>query len=146
MENGSTSKIDFKDTFIAAYHYLRIFNSWVEAYEYKPNSSGEVENPVLTGVPFNDAYRYMDWLVTVPLLLIEIVFVMKLSDEETKKKAITLGWASGLMICIGYPGELVTEGDLGVHCHQRRVRSFSEVLDPARTVLDSRQLVDLPSC
>merc|ERR1711939_464588 len=33
-------------TFIAAYHYLRIFNSWVEAYEYKPNSSGEVENPV----------------------------------------------------------------------------------------------------
>merc|ERR1712023_374211 len=77
-------------TFIAAYHYLRIFNSWVEAYEYKPNTSGEVEDPVLTGVPFNDAYRYMDWLLTVPLLLIEIVFVMKLSDEETKKKATTL--------------------------------------------------------
>merc|ERR1719440_2603811 len=38
-------------TFIAAYHYLRIFNSWVESYEYKPNNSGEVENPVLTGVP-----------------------------------------------------------------------------------------------
>ena len=92
-------------TFIAAYHYLRIFNSCVEAYEYKPNSSGEVENPVLTGVPFNDAYRYMDWLLTVPLLLIEIVFVMKLSDEETKKKATTLGVASGLMICNGYSGE-----------------------------------------
>ena len=28
-------------TFIAAYHYLRIFNSWVESYEYKPNSSGK---------------------------------------------------------------------------------------------------------
>merc|ERR1711877_33103 len=28
-------------TFIAAYHYLRIFNSWVEAYEYKENDSGE---------------------------------------------------------------------------------------------------------
>merc|ERR1711908_133504 len=101
-------------TFIAAYHYLRIFNSWVESYEYKPNSSGEVENPVLTGVPFNDAYRYMDWLLTVPLLLIEIVFVMKLSDEETKKKATTLGIASGLMICNGYPGELIVEGDLSV--------------------------------
>merc|ERR1712146_99408 len=73
-----------------------------------------VEDPVLSGVPFNDAYRYMDWLLTVPLLLIEIVFVMKLSDEETKKKAINLGVASGLMICIGYPGELVVEGDLGV--------------------------------
>jgi bacteriorhodopsin len=101
-------------TFIAAYHYLRIFNSWVDAYEYKPNTSGEVENPVLTGVPFNDAYRYMDWLLTVPLLLIEIVFVMKLSDEETKKKATTLGIASGLMICNGYPGELIVEGNLSV--------------------------------
>merc|ERR1712046_562332 len=32
----------------------------------------------------------------------------------TKKKAINLGVASGLMIRIGYPGELITEGDLGV--------------------------------
>jgi len=101
-------------TFIAAYHYLRIFNSWVESYEYKPNTSGTVEDPVLTGVPFNDAYRYMDWLLTVPLLLIEIVFVMKLSDAETKKKACTLGVASGLMITNGYPGELIVEGDLSV--------------------------------
>merc|ERR1712070_1291672 len=93
-------------TFIAAYHYLRIFNSWVEAYEYKPNASGNVEDPVLSGVPFNDAYRYMDWLLTVPMLLIEITFVMKLSDEETKKKSINLGVASGLMICNGYPGDL----------------------------------------
>jgi len=100
-------------TFIAAYHYMRIFNSWVEAYEYQPNASGNMENPVLTGVPFNDAYRYMDWLLTVPMLLIEIVFVMKLSDEETKNKSIALGVASGLMICIGYPGELVVEGNLG---------------------------------
>merc|ERR1719281_1830291 len=94
-------------TFIAAYHYLRIFNSWVEAYAYKPNSSGEVEDPVLTGVPFNDAYRYMDWLLTVPLLLIEIVFVMKLPDDQIRNKSIALGVSSGLMICIGYPGELV---------------------------------------
>merc|ERR1719298_290740 len=96
-------------TFIAAYHYLRIFNSWVEAYAYKPNSSGEVEDPVLTGVPFNDAYRYMDWLLTVPLLLIEIVFVMKLSPEETATKATHLGVASALMIIFGYPGELVLD-------------------------------------
>merc|ERR1711975_125520 len=101
-------------TFIAAYHYLRIFNSWVEAYEYKPNASGNVENPVLTGVPFNDAYRYMDWLLTVPLLLIEIVFVMKLSEDQIRNKSIALGVSSGLMICIGYPGELVVNGNLGV--------------------------------
>ena len=60
-------------TFIAAYHYLRIFNSWVDAYAYSPGSvSGgamELGARKLTGVPFNDAYRYMDWLLTVPLLL-----------------------------------------------------------------------------
>merc|ERR1712166_969227 len=95
-------------TFIAAYHYMRIFNSWVEAYSYTTESAG----PVLTGVPFNDAYRYMDWLLTVPLLLMEILFVMKLSDAVMSSKSWTLGVASALMIVSGYYGELVVTGDL----------------------------------
>jgi bacteriorhodopsin len=99
-------------TFIAAYHYIRIFNSWTEAYTYPASPDGKVLDPTITGIPFNDAYRYMDWLLTVPLLLIEIVFVMKLSPEETASKARTLGIASGLMIILGYPGELIIEGDL----------------------------------
>ena len=99
-------------TFIAAYHYIRIFNSWVEAYQYPPaNADGMIGDPELTGVPFNDAYRYMDWLLTVPLLLIEIVFVMDLSPEETVNKATSLGVASGLMIVLGYPGELILKED-----------------------------------
>merc|ERR1711956_191796 len=92
-------------TFIASYHYLRIFNSWTESYEWK--DGGLIE----TGKPFNDAYRYMDWLLTVPLLLIEIILVMKLSAEETTSKAITLGASSALMIIIGYPGELFRDED-----------------------------------
>jgi len=95
-------------TFIAAYHYIRIFNSWVGAYHYKPG--GEV--PILTGVPFNDAYRYMDWLLTVPLLLIEILLVMKISDEEYGAKAWKLGSFAALMIISGYYGELVVTGNL----------------------------------
>ena len=55
-------------------HYVRIFNSWVDAYDYSTDS------PKLTGVPFNDAYRYMDWLLTVPLPLFEILLVMKLGE------------------------------------------------------------------
>ena len=97
-------------TFIAAYHYIRIFNSWVEAYEF----GAEGGDPALTGKPFNDAYRYMDWLLTVPLLLIEIVFCCNLSPEETSKKAWSLGVASGVMIILGYPGELIIEGNMGV--------------------------------
>merc|ERR1711871_1007982 len=93
----------------ASYHYIRIFNSWVEAYKYPAAFNNTIQDPVLTGVPFNDVYRYMDWLLTVPLLLVEIVFVMKLSPEETATKATHLGVASALMIIFGYPGELVLD-------------------------------------
>jgi len=103
-------------TFIAAYHYIRIFNSWVDAYHY---TAGDVRNgalhmqaPSLTGIPFNDAYRYMDWLLTVPLLLIEILLVMKLDEATFGSKAWVLGVGSALMIVSGYYGELVVTGDL----------------------------------
>merc|ERR1719152_555754 len=103
-------------TFIAAYHYMRIFNSWVEAYEYGTGVSAdgamEMKAPTLTGVPFNDAYRYMDWLLTVPLPLIEILLVMKLPEDVYSTKAWTLGVGSALMIISGYYGELVVHGDL----------------------------------
>merc|ERR1712028_261667 len=93
-------------TFIAAYHYMRIFNSWVEAYAWQEDGTVKA-----THSPFNDAYRYMDWLLTVPLLLIEIILVMKLPADESKSKATSLGVASALMIILGYPGELVTNAD-----------------------------------
>merc|ERR1711976_786695 len=95
-------------TFIAAYHYFRIFNSWTEAYVYTTDS----KDPQLTGVPFNDAYRYMDWLLTVPMLLMEIVLVMNLPVTEAEEKCRTLGLSSAVMIILGYPGELIVEGNL----------------------------------
>jgi len=72
----------------------------------------EMGAPTLTGIPFNDAYRYMDWLLTVPLLLIEILLVMKLDEATFSSKAWNLGVGSALMIASGYYGELVVSGDL----------------------------------
>jgi len=105
-------------TMIAMYHYFRIFNSFVEAYTPCEITDGVI-NPYKcdadtygwqpTGHPFNDAYRYVDWLLTVPLLLIEIVLVMKLSDAETFSRCLTLGISSALMIANGYPGEVSAE-------------------------------------
>jgi len=93
-------------TFIATYHYFRIFNSWNDAFDvtFDPKENGyKVE---LTGLPFNDAYRYVDWLLTVPLLLIELILVMGLPEAETQEKAWSLGVASAMMVAIGYPGEI----------------------------------------
>jgi len=97
-------------TFIASYHYIRIFNSWTESYKYTVDHV----DPKLTGVPFNDAYRYMDWLLTVPLLLIEIILVMKLSEKESTSLCQSLGLSSAMMIILGYPGELIVQGNLGL--------------------------------
>merc|ERR1712039_936531 len=71
-------------TFIAFYHYYRIFNSFDAAFTpcevvegvVNPNKCSPELGYSPTGHAFNDAYRYMDWLLTVPLLLIEIVLVM----------------------------------------------------------------------
>merc|ERR1711998_41461 len=52
----------------------------------------------------------MDWLLTVPLLLMELVLVMDMSKEEKQRNSAILGTVSGLMILFGYPGELITEG------------------------------------
>lgn len=88
---------------IAAYHYFRIFESWEGAYTI---ADGVVAT---SGYAFNDAYRYVDWLLTVPLLLIELILVMRLSAEETVSKSVKLGSAAALMIILGYPGEIATD-------------------------------------
>ena len=87
-------------TFIAAYHYLRISQSWSEAYTIV---DGVV---VATDVAFNDAYRYVDWLLTVPLLLVELILVMNLARAATVSKSVRLGGLAVLMIILGYPGEI----------------------------------------
>ncbi len=87
-------------TAIAAYHYFRIFNSWEGAYTLRDGAL------TATGFAFNDAYRYVDWLLTVPLLLIELILVMKLPRDETVSRSFRLGLAAALMIALGYPGEI----------------------------------------
>ena len=70
-------------------------------------------DPKLTAVPFNDAYRYIDWLLSVLLLLIEIHLVMEFeTDTEYNSKAKTLGVSAAFMIIAGYYRELVVTGNL----------------------------------
>lgn len=85
---------------IACYHYFRIFNSWEGAYELVNGSYHA------TGKPFNDAYRYVDWFLTVPLLLVELVAVLALSREQRGSLLGRLVIAAALMIALGYPGEI----------------------------------------
>ena len=88
---------------IAGYHYLRIFNNWGEAFHL---DAGVYKS---TGVPFNDAYRYVDWLLTVPLLCAELVSVMNLKSGVRGPMMAKLVIAAVLMIALGYPGEVAVD-------------------------------------
>ena len=89
---------------ITTYHYLRIFESFNSAYVLK---DGLV---IQSGMQFNNAYRYVDWLLTVPLLLLEFLLVLRLPHTEIYKKGLGLTLASALMVLLGYPGETLAIG------------------------------------
>ena len=89
-------------TAIACYHYFRIFNSWVDSHTI--DAAG---NYGLSKVLFNDAYRYMDWILTVPLLLVELVAVLGLTKIESRGLLVKLAIAAFAMIALGYPGEII---------------------------------------
>jgi bacteriorhodopsin len=59
-----------------------------------------------SGVPFNEAYRYVDWVLTVPLLVAELVAVLALAKAKSLSLTFRLGLAAALMIILGYPGEI----------------------------------------
>lgn len=87
---------------IAGYHYLRIFDSWIAAFDI-------VDGEAIANGTFNEGYRYVDWLLTVPLLLAELVLVMSLAKARQTRLIITLGVAAALMIVLGYPGEIASD-------------------------------------
>jgi bacteriorhodopsin len=87
---------------VAGYHYLRIFESWSGAYVLQDGLY------VASGTPFNDAYRYVDWLLTVPLLVAELVAVLALT-RGAGWMTFRLGLAAALMVMLGYPGEIAAD-------------------------------------
>jgi len=91
---------------IATYHYFRIFANFKESY---PPGATTVDPHLLSSVPFNEAYRYVDWLLTVPLLLVETIAVMALARGVSKRLLTRLVPAAILMIALGYPGEMTLE-------------------------------------
>lgn len=85
---------------IAFYHYWRIFDSWKTSFEFVDGVY------VSVGAGFNEGYRYVDWLLTVPLLLAELVLVLKLAKSTTRSLLWRLILAAIAMILLGYPGEI----------------------------------------
>jgi len=90
---------------IATYHYFRIFQNFQDSY---PAGTSTTAAHALSNIEFNEAYRYVDWFLTVPLLLVETVAVMALGRSAQRSLLYRLVPASALMIALGYPGEIAS--------------------------------------
>ena len=78
-------------TFIAAVHYYYMRGYWADVSE----------SPTF--------FRYVDWILTVPLMCVEFYLILKAAGA-TKKHMWTLIVASTAMLVFGYWGEAVDPG------------------------------------
>ena len=82
-------------TFIAAVHYYYMRDYWANVGE----------SPTF--------FRYVDWILTVPLMCVEFYLILKAAGA-TKKHMWTLIVASTAMLVFGYWGEAVDAGNAQV--------------------------------
>jgi bacteriorhodopsin len=87
---------------IAGFHYLRVLSSWTSAFTF---TNGKY---VGNGTPFFHGYRYADWIITVPILVVQLVLVLNLDAKAQRSMSIRLGAAAALMVALGFPGEVAS--------------------------------------
>ena len=79
-------------TGIAFWHYLYMRNVWVDSY-----AAGDPSSPTV--------FRYIDWLITVPLQIIEFYLILKVCTNVKSSLFWKLLVASLVMLGFGFAGE-----------------------------------------
>ena len=96
-------------TSIAAYHYFRMFDSFNHGYGINESSKAALASGAdmlnFGAANYNVGYRYIDWFLTVPLLLVELVAVLGLAKAVSSSLLKRLVPAAAAMIILGYPGD-----------------------------------------
>ena len=95
---------------IAAYHYFRMYDSFNKAAGEMTATGGYDLNVA----EYNVGYRYVDWFLTVPLLLVEVVAVLALARAVQSSMLKRLVPAAALMIALGYPGDARLDNVFGL--------------------------------
>ncbi len=91
--------------------------SWQNAFTYNP-ATGTYVSPyvgieAVMGAPlaFTNGFRYLNWLIDVPMLLIQILFVVELSSAERRSRLIRFSFSGAMMIITGYIGQFYEVGN-----------------------------------
>ena len=87
-------------TLVSAYSYHELYLSWTAAYSVVNNSLK------VSGTAFNEGFRYADWILTVPLLLVALVQVLDMPARQARVRSTILAVLAAEMVILGYPGQM----------------------------------------
>lgn len=127
---------------ISCYHYFYILHSWNNAFELAGNSY------MASGHPFVGTDRYVDWIITTPLLLIEFVLALKVPSHAARWLMRRFTIAAVVMIFSGYLEKLIagtTGFILPVLLYLILAASFSMILSLLWTKFSAEVATSAPS-
>ncbi len=91
--------------------------SWQNGFSYNTQTGtytspyfGAVEGVAATSLAFTNGFRYLNWLIDVPMLLIQILFVVELTNQERTRRLIRFAFSGSMMIITGYIGQFYEVG------------------------------------
>ena len=78
-------------------------NNWSNSFVFDVDKGKYFLNP--EGDLFNNGYRYLNWLIDVPMLLFQILFVVSLTKSKFSSVRNQFWFSGALMIITGYIGQ-----------------------------------------
>ncbi len=82
--------------------------SWADAFTFTGSAYAMSEESDL----FTNGYRYLNWLIDVPMLLIQILFVAEIAGSDRARYMTRFTVSGAAMILLGYVGQFYEPGRL----------------------------------
>lgn len=98
-------------TIVAFLAYLLLIVSWITGFHF--HAATATFTPSGSTLQFRNAYRYVDWAITVPILTIELSIICTLVGAKVRSMRqiwVPLAW---IMIATGFLGDDVFNGTTG---------------------------------
>lgn len=77
--------------------------SWTNAFQF--NSVSGLYERAAQADGFSNGYRYLNWLIDVPMLLFQILFVVEISKSQRNRTRNWFFFSGAMMIITGYIGQ-----------------------------------------
>ena len=89
----------------SGYLFLRLSSSWDTAFVQQGTQM------VRTGNRFDGGLRYVNWFVTVPVLLVQVLYAFDLTRSAVQRLRVVLVSSGVLMVFCGYVGQFSSGRD-----------------------------------